>query len=135
MKKLLFIIILLISSVLLNAQILLYRTTECAVATVNEYTGRYTWGYWEKSNMSVIINENNNVVTILSPTIQKYYIYEAYNNGKDYLDTDGGHTIKFYVRNQDNYKGELRIRVDKYGGLQMYIDFADYAWVYNIIED
>ncbi len=116
-----------------NAQVQWYRTTAYAQATINQYTGRYTWSDWQKSNMNISINLSTDVITVYSPSIQRYSVYATYNNGEVYTDKDGGQNIKFYVIDQDYDKGEVRLRVERNGNSQIYVDFANCAWVYNVI--
>lgn len=130
MKKLLLSLFCLFS-LTLSAQIQKYRTTQFAIASVTN--GRYSWSDWESSNLYLYINLDTDQITIYSTSIQIYQIYSAYNNGNAYLDSEGGKTIKFNVIDQDLDKGTVRLRVDREGNSQVYIDFADVAWVYNVV--
>ena len=130
MKKLLLSLFCLFS-LTLSAQIQKYRTTQFAIASV--INGRYSWSDWESSNLYLYINLDTDQITIYSTSIQIYQIYSAYNNGNAYLDSEGGKTIKFNVIDQDLDKGTVRLRIDREGNSQVYIDFADVAWVYNVV--
>lgn len=130
MKKLLLSLFCLFS-LTLSAQIQKYRTTQFAIASVTN--GRYSWSDWESSNLYLYINLDTDQITIYSTSIQIYQIYSAYNNGNTYSDSEGGKTIKFNVIDQDLDKGTVRLRIDREGNSQVYIDFADVAWVYNVI--
>ena len=130
MKKLLLSLFCLFS-LTLSAQIQKYRTTQFAIASVTN--GRYSWSDWESSNLYLYINLDTDQITIYSTSIQIYQIYSAYNKGNAYLDSEGGKTIKFNVIDQDLDKGTVRLRIDREGNSQVYIDFADVAWVYNVV--
>ena len=130
MKKLLLSLFCLFS-LSLSAQIQKYRTTQFAIASVTN--GRYSWSDWESSNLYLYINLDTDQITIYSTSIQIYQIYSAYNNGNAYSDSEGGKTIKFNVIDQDLDKGTVRLRIDREGNSQVYIDFADVAWVYNVV--
>ena len=130
MKKLLLSLFCLFS-LTLSAQIQKYRTTQFAIASVTN--GRYSWSDWGSSNLYLYINLDTDQITIYSTSIQIYQIYSAYNNGNAYLDSEGGKTIKFNVIDQDLDKGTVRLRIDREGNSQVYIDFADVAWVYNVV--
>lgn len=130
-KKIIFTIILLFSFLTSFAQIQWYRATSFAMANV--YNGRYVWGDWEKSNVNICFNLGTDVITIYSPRTQTYRIYGTYNNGKAYSDNSGGRNVKFYVIDQDYDKGELRLRVESNGNSQIYIDFNNIAFVYNVV--
>lgn len=130
-KYLLLLIAMLTISVSSFAQIQTYRTTAFAQAKV--YNGRYVWGDWENSNMTIAINLSTDVITIYSPITQIYRVYAMYNNGNAYYDSDGGRNVKFYVIDQDGDKGEIRLRIEKNGNSQLYVDFKNVAWVYNLV--
>ena len=112
-------------------QIQTYRTTQFAQAEV--LNGYYVWSNWKSSNIPVHINFDTDQIIIYSASIQIYQIYSVYNNGNAYPDSEGGRTIKFDVIDQDYDKGTIRLRVDREGNSQIYIDFANIAWVYNVV--
>lgn len=113
------------------AQIQYYKTTAYAEARV--YNGRYVWGDWQKSDMVLVINTDTDVIKIYSPTTQTYIVYGTANNGDAYTDSSGGRNVKFYVIDQDGDKGEIRLRIEKNGNSQIYVDFNNIAWVYNVV--
>lgn len=132
MKKWLCILMLMLTSVVSMAQVQTYRTTQFAIATVNTYTGKYVWGDWEKSDILITINLDTDVIIIYSPKKQVYFVTGTYNNGQAYTDNSGGRNIKFFIIDQDGDRGELRLRVERNGNSQIYIDFKNIAWVYNV---
>lgn len=112
------------------AQVQWYRTYSFKQANV--VNGRYYWGSLKSSDMNISIDLNEDVVTIYSPSMQRYYVYDTYNNGNSYRDANGGTTVKFYVIDQDGDRGEMRLRIDPQGNSQIYIDFSNIAWVYGV---
>lgn len=114
-----------------DAQVQYYRTTAYAEAKI--YNGVYTWGDWQDSNMLLVINLNTDVIKIYSPTQQIYMVYGTYKNGDAYTDSSGGRNVKFYVIDQDGDKGEIRLRIESNGNSQVYVDFKNVAWVYNVV--
>ena len=113
------------------SQVYHFKTTEFAYRIKdlqNNWTG---WSDWETSDMLITFNTNNNIVTILSPATQVYNIIEY---GDKYTDSKGGiqYVLKFI--DQDYDYGIMRLRVDPSGVGQIYIDFLDISWVYNIIK-
>ena len=130
MKKILSIILFFVA-LSASAQIQTYRTTQFAQAEV--LNGYYVWSNWKSSNILVHINFDTDQIIIYSASIQIYQIYSVYNNGNAYPDSEGGRTIKFDVIDQDYDKGTIRLRVDREGNSQIYIDFANIAWVYNVV--
>lgn len=131
MKKFILLLLLTIGSITTAfSETQWYRTTAFAQAKI--YGGSYYWGDWENSNMNISIDLTNDVITIYSPSKQIYFVYGSYNNGKIYIDKNGGRNIKFYVIDQDNDKGEIRLRIERNGNSQIYVDFSNIAWVYNV---
>lgn len=130
MKKYLLILLCFIS-ISGYAQVQWYRTTQYAEATV--INNRYYWGDWESSNMRLCIDIGNDQIIVYSPRTQIYQVYGVYNNGQPYVDDSGGTNIKFYVIDQDYDRGNIRLRVEKNGNSQIYIDFSNVAWVYNVV--
>jgi len=49
-----------------------------------------------------------------------------------YTDESQGKQTKFYVIDQDGDLGYVRLRIEKNGNSQVYIDFNDVMWVYNV---
>ena len=45
----------------------------------------------------------------------------------------GGTNVKFYVIDQDYDRGSIRLRVERNGNSQIYVDFSNVAWVYNVV--
>lgn len=133
MKKFLFILMLMLSFAFTsaNAQVQYYRTTAYAEARV--YNGTYVWSDWQKSDMTLVINLNTDVITIYSPRIQIYRVYGTANNGNAYTDSSGGTNIKFYVIDQDGDRGEVRLRIERNGNSQIYVDFNNVAFVWNVV--
>lgn len=129
MKRILLGLILSICCVLSTfAQAQWYRTT--GFATANVYNGQYHWGNWEASNIRICIDKD--VITVYSPKTQIYAIYDTYNNGQMYYD-NGGKQVKFYAIDQDYDKCTIRLRIENNGNSQIYIDFSNVAWVYNVV--
>ena len=129
MKKLLLFLMLFISTTAFS-QVYTYRTTAYAYQQVNSYDGKWMeWSDWQDSDMSVVINFNTDVVTIYSPTKQIYKITEFIRN---YTDSSGGKQVEFAFIDQDGDKGHMRLRIEKNGNSQIYIDFNNVRWCYNV---
>ena len=113
-----------------NAQVQYYRTTAFACKTTNAYGNWTDWTDWEYSNMTITINLNNDVVKIYSPTTQTYRITQYLRN---FTDNSGGKQIEFKFIDQDGDRGHMRLRVESNGNSQIYIEFANCMWVYNVV--
>lgn len=123
MKKISLLLLILLSSFTLKAQTnLWFRTTEFAYKINNN------WSEWESSDLKIQVNLEKEVIIIYSPEIQVYNILQQVDSP---LDAEG-ETIKYLILDQDNDYGYLRLRVQNNGVSQIYIDFSDVTWVYNI---
>ena len=92
--------------------------------------GRWTdWSKWEDSNLVITIDYDNDVIKIYSQMPQKYVIV---SHSDSYTDESGGRQVRFNFIDQDGDKGTIRFRIEKNGNSQLYIDFADIMWVYNV---
>lgn len=125
MKKLVIALILVFSAFISQAQVYTYRTTDFA------YKEQYrSWTEWQKSNIKLTINFNTDTVIIYSEKVQVYKITQYV---KEYYDVSGGQTVEFRFVDQDRDRGTMRLRIDPYGTSQIYIDFSNISWVYNIV--
>ena len=115
-----------------TAQTMWFKTTGYARASI--INNHYYWGDWQNSDMYLSMDTGTDKIVIYSPRKQVYQIYGAYNDGNVYIDSSGGSNLKFYVIDQDLDKGEVRLRIERNGNSQIYIDFANVAWVYNVIK-
>ena len=131
MKKILFILMMLFTVTTVNAQsIATFLAHSYAYANINQYTGRYNWSPWYQCQVRIIINLNTDVVDIYSRSPQHYMIIGL---GQEGYDNDGGYQVVYPVVDQDGDIGSLRLRIEASGNSQLYIDFSNVAWVYNVI--
>ena len=129
MKKLFIFILFIFNIVAINAQILTFRTT----GYYERQKYDWGWGNWsskQASNMNIVINLNNDVVTIYSPTTQIYNIYKYIGTKKD---SDGDITMTYKFYDQDLDFGNMRLMIRKNGQSQIYIDFSNISWAYDVI--
>lgn len=128
MKRFLLTLILAVTVCLGFAETYKYRATSVSLKTY-EY-GRWSkWSDWEDVNILVVINGDKDVITIYSKSTQEYDIVE-YLGEED--DNDGGTQIKWLCVNEDGSRCHIRIRQQSDGQLQLYVDFSDLMFVYNI---
>lgn len=128
-RCLMLIIFCVLFSVSTTAQTIWYRATQYAQASV--YNGNYTWSDWKTSSVKLKIDWSNDVVVIYSQKVQKYTVISV--SERLHSDNKGGKEVKFRVVDQDGDRGSLRFRLDPYDTMQIYIDFSNIAWVYNIV--
>ena len=126
MKKLfLGILMLLFSVTTLFAQVINFKATSFAFKEIG-----YQWSDWSRCNILITFNLKTDKVVIYSNSIQ---IYKVLTQGQSFVDESGGEQVKYKVIDQDNDLGSMRLRVERNGNSQIYIDFADVSWVYNVI--
>lgn len=129
MKKLYLLLVCLLIAFSVNAQTYYYRTTEFAYKYVSN--GSWTgWSDWQNSFLKITINLDNDIVKINSETPQ---IYRITRYVKNYTDNSGGQQVMFSFVDQDYDRGTMRLRVERNGNSQIYIEFSDVMWVYNVI--
>ena len=126
MKKIVLgIILALFMSIPSFSQIINFKATSVAIKEVG-----YKWSDWKKCDILITFNLRTDKVVIYSRSIQ---IYKVLTQGQSYIDESGGEQVKYDVIDQDDDLGDMRLRVERNGNSQIYIDFADVSWVYNVI--
>lgn len=129
MKRIIFILLMALGFALTSsAQVIKYRAQTFALARV--YNGNYSWGDWQRSNIVITIDYNNDKIYIHSSSRQ---VYRVIDTTDAYTDNGGGTQVKFYVIDQDGDRGTVRLRIERDGTSQIYIDFSDIAWVYGSV--
>lgn len=108
--------------------ILWFRTTEFAWKQ-KEYGVWSDWTDWERSNMKVKFDLNRDQIVIFSPNIQIYNVLSIEEPPYD----PSGQQVKYRVIDQDDDFGYIRLRVENNGNSQIYVDFANIKWVYNVV--
>lgn len=133
MRKFLFLLILMLGIGLASAdaQTYYYRTTSFAYKYANSYGNWTNWSDWQESSLRISIDFDNDVIKIFSPKTQ---VYVVVSRGERYTDASGGSQIIFSVIDQDGDRGSIRFRVERNGNSQLYVDFADAMWVYNVVK-
>lgn len=129
---------------LLLSFILILCTSLCTIAETRWYHGtsyayKYIdngqwkpWTDWIKCDISIKIDIDDDLIVIYSKKKQIYKVVEY--KGK-FKDSGGGTYISYFVIDQDNDIGSIRLRVEKNGHGQLYVDFANLMWVYNLSQD
>lgn len=113
----------------LFAQVNYFKTTEFASKKKNSSGNWGSWSDWQPSDMLVKVDLDNDIVTIFSPTRQVYQITEHI---KTYTDNSGGKQMEFAFIDQDGDRGHIRFRVETNNNNQIYIDFSNMSWCYNV---
>lgn len=130
MKKFLLVFLLAFVGFFANAQTQWYKGTSYAYKYVNDYGYWTNWTDWYSCNINIKFDLTNDVITIYSNKTQVYVIYDG---GERYSDSGGGYQVKFNVVDQDYDVGTVRLRIESNGNSQIYVDFANVSWVYNVV--
>lgn len=112
-----------------DAQTYSYRSTEYAIKKTNSSGQWLSWSDWEPSNIRITMNLDTDIVRVYSATPQVYRITEFL---QQYTDESGGKQLKFKFVDQDGDRGYMRLRVETNGNSQLYIEFNNVMWVYNV---
>ena len=93
MIKKLLLLVFLFMGVSVSAQVIKFRTVAYSENRYDFNLQRWNgWSDWEKSNMLLTIDLQNDVIKVYSPTPQ---IYKVYESGESYYDSDGDLNILF----------------------------------------
>jgi hypothetical protein len=110
--------------------IIKFRTTDFCYQLKSVDSGSWLdWSEWITVNILVVINVKDLQIKIYSETVQVYDITELY----DERFNDKGESItEFRAVDQDGDFCGIRLMTRNSGQLQLYIDYSDIRWVYNI---
>lgn len=129
MKKYVIMLMLSMFSLFTYAQsVMWFKTTEFAFR-VKEYGTWSDWSDWQRSSMKVKIDKSRDVIVIYSNETQIYKVIEILDPPYD----PKGEQVAFRVIDQDLDYGRVRLRVENNGNCQIYVDFNDLSWVYNVV--
>lgn len=130
MKRIILFCAVFFASVALHAQVYKYNATSLSIKTYNEtYDYWSDWSDWEPCKVLVVINTEQDKITIYSDVVQEYDVYDWEDLGTD---ADNGTSSAFSCVDADGLRCTVRIREQSDGVLQLYVDYADMMWVYNI---
>lgn len=130
MKKylLMFVLLFTITSTVSAQNVLWYKTSAVAIRYINEYGNWTDWSDWESCVVDVKLDMSNDKIVIYSKETQIYRVINQTDTPYD----DSGSQVAFKVIDQDYDIGRVRLRVEDSGNCQIYIDFNDISWVYNV---
>jgi hypothetical protein len=97
---------------------------------INEYKWS-NWSDWEEASVLITIDTDNDRITIYSSERQVYDIAE--NEGES-TDEDGDETLSLYCIDDEGLKCTVRLvfLYSQNGKNQLYVDYNDISWVYNV---
>ena len=85
---------------------------------------------WTSVSINIKIDIDNSYLKIYSKSEQIYRLYSA-NDG---YDNDGDYIMKCSALDQDNLRCAIRLIYRKGGESQIYIDYNDCSWVYDVVK-
>lgn len=133
MKKTFKILALLIFSLMFynrcDAQVYKLRAYEISYKYYDNNYGWTDWSEWEKCNILITVDLYEMRIKIYSDVEQEYDIIETTNDENDIY---GNSTVKCVAVDKYGLKCNVRIVNDKYSNKQIYIDYLDIHWVYNV---
>ena len=84
---------------------------------------------WSKVEIPIVFNLTTDQIIIYSQRKQTYYIYKY----EKYISNEGRQAVRFYFIDQDSDRGSCRLVIRADGTSQIYIDFSNISWVYNVV--
>lgn len=128
MKRFLSILLIALVGFTASAEIINFRTTAFCQKTMTSY-GWTNWSSWSPSDMLITMDLTNDIITIFSPKIQKYYIYDYSNPYYDHM----AQCIDYRFRDQDGDNGVMTLCQKPNGQSEIYIRFANIQWAYVVV--
>ncbi len=116
-------------SVMVSAEVFKFQATSLSSKYFNEYGYWSEWSEWENCNILVVINSSAERINIYSSVPQEYDIYDSHDVS---YDNDGGKTTTFKCIDADGLRCDVRLRVQSDGQVQLYVDYNNFMFVYNI---
>ena len=115
-----------------SAESVWFKAYNYAIKYKTEYNRNNStgWSDVEKCDVPIEFKMNDDMIIIYSNKTQIYGIYE---DAGAYNDNSGGKQQAYYVIDQDYDKGMIRLRIASDGTAQLYVDFNDVGWVYNMV--
>ena len=130
MKKFLVLLsFLMICGTSFSNDILKWQATSLAYKTVDDWGNWSSWSDWEDVSVLIVINTVTDRVNIYSSTPQEYDVYDT--EPREY-DNEGGSSITFHCIDANGLRCDMRIRVQANGQVQLYVDYNDIMFVYNV---
>ena len=132
MKKFLVILLMAVIGFTASAESMWFRAYSYAYKYKTDYNRNNSSGWTSniKCDVPIEFKMDDDIIIIYSNKTQMYAIYD---DAGSYTDREGGKQKGFYVLDQDYDKGMIRLRIAPDGTSQIYIDFNDVGWVYNVV--
>lgn len=129
MKKFLFVLVCLLGFLSMNAQTQWYNSQSYAYKQINNYGYWDSWSDWIGCNVNIKIDVDDDWIVIYSNVTQTYLITTYEGTRYEY---DGSQQAYFKAIDQDGDRCTIRLRIESNGNSQIYVEFANIMWVYNV---
>ncbi len=116
-------------SVMVSAEVHKWQATSLAFRTLDDYGYWSEWTDWEDCSILVVFNLNTDRVNIYSNETQEYDIYDYLDES---YDNNGSKTVTLKCIDADGLRCTMRLRTQSDGQKQLYVDYSDFMFVYNI---
>lgn len=130
MKKLLLILICLVGFISAYSQTQWYNSKSYAYKDSDYYGNWNNWSSWIKCNVNIKFDLNSDLIVIFSNKTQVYRVTEF--NGTKY-ENDRSQQAYFKAVDQEGDRCGIRLRIESNGNSQIYVEFSNVMWVYNVI--
>ena len=116
------------------SQVYKNRAKQFAVKSKSDYGGWTKWSDWDDCNLIVVINLDKSTFTIYSKETQEFDIVEHFPK---IVDDDGIPVFKMLCIDKDGLRCHIRQRFIKndYFTSQLYIDYSNLSYVYNLVSN
>lgn len=131
MKKFFALTLLLFASVFAShayAEVLKLKAYSFSARSTDHYGNWSDWADWSDCNILVVIGEDLRV-KIYSKETQEYDIISSEEEVSDH---QGGTVTEYHCIDKDGLRCSLRLRVEKNDNIQLYVDYDNLSFVYNV---
>lgn len=131
MKKFFALTLLLFASVFAShayAEVLKLKAYSFSARSTDHYGNWSDWADWSDCNILVVIGEDSRV-KIYSKETQEYDIISSEEEVSDH---QGGTVTEYHCIDKDGLRCSLRLRVEKNDNIQLYVDYDNLSFIYNV---
>ncbi|MCI6223582.1 MAG: hypothetical protein MR897_03645 [Bacteroidales bacterium] len=129
MKKFFALTLLLFASVFAShayAEVFKLRAYSASMRSTDRYGNWSDWTDWSDCNILVVSDDSR--VKIYSEETQEYDIISS----EEIRDSKGVKATEFHCVDKNGLRCSLRLRVEKNDNIQLYVDYNDISFVYNV---